>query len=55
MTLKNLSQGMAFDLVLTTPRGRARRTAELAGFPDAHIEEDLVDWANGHCEGITTA
>ena len=44
----------AFDLVLTSPRERARRTAELAGFPDAHVEEDLAEWAYGDYEGVTT-
>jgi broad specificity phosphatase PhoE len=44
-----------FDLVLTSPRQRARRTAELAGFRDAHVEDDLVEWAYGEYEGVTTA
>ncbi len=44
-----------FDLVLTSPRQRASRTAELAGFADAQIEDDLVEWAYGDYEGITTA
>ena len=43
-----------FDLVLTSPRLRARRTAELAGFPDAEIDDDLAEWAYGDYEGITT-
>ena len=47
--------GTAFDLVLTSPRDRARRTAALAGFPDAHVEDDLVEWAYGDYEGVTTA
>jgi broad specificity phosphatase PhoE len=47
--------GHGFDLVLTSPRVRARRTAELAGFPDAEVDEDLVEWAYGDYEGITTA
>jgi broad specificity phosphatase PhoE len=42
------------DLVLTSPRTRARRTAELAGFPDAHLEDDLVEWDYGDYEGLTT-
>ena len=54
-TLRDRLSGMSFDLVLTSPRQRARRTAELAGFPDAHVEEDLVEWAYGDYEGITTA
>ncbi len=47
----------AFGLVLTSPRQRARRTAELAGFTAAYepkIEPDLAEWAYGDYEGITT-
>jgi|SRR5680860_536284 len=44
-----------FDRVLTSPRQRARRTAGLAGFPDAEVVEDLVEWAYGDYEGVTTA
>jgi probable phosphoglycerate mutase len=43
-----------FDLVLTSPRRRARRTAELAGFADAEVDDDLVEWAYGDYEGVTT-
>jgi broad specificity phosphatase PhoE len=46
---------VAFDLVLTSPRERARRTAALAGFPDAEPDADLVEWDYGDYEGITTA
>ncbi len=44
----------AFDLVLTSPRQRARRTAELAGFGDAEVDEDLVEWGYGDYEGVST-
>ena len=43
-----------FALALTSPRVRARRTAELAGFADAVVDEDLVEWAYGDYEGATT-
>ena len=43
-----------FDLVLTSPLQRAHRTAELAGFADAEIEPDLVEWDYGSYEGLTT-
>jgi probable phosphoglycerate mutase len=46
--------GDGFDLVLTSPRLRARRTAELAGFAGARVEADLVEWDYGDYEGITT-
>ncbi|MCZ4497689.1 MAG: Phosphoglycerate mutase [Marmoricola sp.] len=47
--------GTTFDLVLTSPRARARRTAELAGFADARVSDDLVEWDYGDYEGVTTA
>lgn len=47
--------GIEFAQVLTSPRQRASRTAELAGFPDAELDEDLAEWAYGDYEGRTTA
>jgi broad specificity phosphatase PhoE len=45
-----------FAEVWCSPRLRARRTAELAGFADrAVIDEDLVEWFYGDDEGRTTA
>jgi broad specificity phosphatase PhoE len=43
-----------FDLVLSSPRKRALRTAELAGFDDVEVDEDLVEWDYGDYEGVTT-
>ena len=46
--------GKDFRLVLTSPRRRARHTAELAGFADAEVTDDLAEWAYGDYEGLTT-
>ncbi len=42
-----------YELVLTSPRQRARVTAGLAGFPDAEVCDDLVEWGFGDYEGLT--
>ena len=41
-----------FDLVMSSPRRRALRTAELAGFRP-EIDEDLAEWDYGDLEGLT--
>lgn len=46
--------GQSFARVLSSPRQRATRTAELAGYPDAVIDDRLVEWAYGDYEGLTS-
>jgi broad specificity phosphatase PhoE len=41
-------------LVLTSPRSRARDTAELAGLHADGIDERLSEWNYGDSEGLTT-
>jgi broad specificity phosphatase PhoE len=44
-----------FDLVLTSPRSRAKLTAELAGYGDvAQVDDDLAEVDYGEYEGRTT-
>ena len=43
--------GIAFASVLTSPRLRARRTAEFAGLGAGEIEPDLAEWNYGDYEG----
>ena len=44
---------LSFDRVYTSPLQRARRTAELAGFPTAIAAPDLIEMAFGDYEGRT--
>jgi broad specificity phosphatase PhoE len=43
-----------FAAVYTSPLTRARRTAELAGYPDAILDEDLAEWDYGPVDGRTS-
>jgi broad specificity phosphatase PhoE len=46
-----------FQLILSSPRRRARETAELAGFVGANepqIDDDLAEWFYGDYEGKTS-
>jgi len=47
--------GWNIDAVYTSPLIRARETAELVGFSDAIIDNDLMEWDYGVYEGIRTA
>jgi broad specificity phosphatase PhoE len=46
-------KGREFALVLSSPRARARETAELAGF-HPQLDEDLAEFAYGDYEGLTS-
>ena len=47
--------GHAFALVLSSPMGRAVRTAELAGLGDrVELRDDMLEWDYGSYEGVTT-
>ena len=44
-----------FAAVFTSPRRRARRSAELAGLAVTAVDDDLAEWDYGGYEGRTTA
>ena len=44
-----------FGAVISSPRKRALRTAELAGLTVTETTEDLAEWNYGEYEGVTTA
>lgn len=46
--------GRVFAAVLSSPRKRALRTAELAGLTLTEVTEDLAEWNYGEYEGVTT-
>ncbi|MFC8343549.1 histidine phosphatase family protein [Streptomyces sp. NPDC057280] len=52
--LAPLLSGRTFSLALTSPLGRAIRTAELAGVTGALPYGDLHEWDYGGYEGVTT-
>ncbi len=47
--------GRSFIAVMSSPRERALRTAELAGLGVTEIDDDLAEWDYGEYEGITTS
>lgn len=42
-------------MVISSPRRRARMTAELAGLEVDEVSDDLAEWDYGRYEGLTTA
>jgi broad specificity phosphatase PhoE len=46
--------GRGFAAVISSPRKRALRTAELAGLTVTDLDDDLAEWNYGEYEGITT-
>ncbi|MGW1744699.1 histidine phosphatase family protein [Streptomyces sp. NPDC002092] len=53
-SLAPLLSQRTYALALTSPLGRAIRTAELAGITGTVVEPDLHEWDYGAYEGITT-
>jgi len=54
--LGNRLRTLQFSAVLTSPRGRARRTCELVGLAEAaESDPDLAEWNYGDFEGLTSA
>jgi probable phosphoglycerate mutase len=47
--------GRSSQAVLSSPRRRALRTAELAGLAVTAVDDGLVEWDYGEYEGLTTA
>jgi broad specificity phosphatase PhoE len=47
--------GVRFRNILTSPLVRARRTAELAGYPEAEVVPEAHEWDYGDYEGLQSA
>jgi broad specificity phosphatase PhoE len=54
MALRPWLSSIQFDAVYSSPMLRARRTAELAGFPKPHITDLLKEVDYGDYEGLTS-
>ena len=52
---RRLRSAVTADVVLCSPRLRARRTAELAGLTPFEVTDDLREWDYGEFEGLTSA
>ena len=52
--LKPALAGRTFAAVISSPRIRATRTAEIAGLTVTDIDDDLAEWRYGDYEGITS-
>ncbi len=52
--LRDRLAGERFDRVVSSPLGRAVRTAELAGVAVDEVDADLHEWRYGDYEGIST-
>lgn len=55
LALRDVLGGVQPALVLSSPRIRALRTAELAGLRVDAIDDDLAEWDYGDFEGLTSA
>ncbi|MGV9343183.1 histidine phosphatase family protein [Streptomyces sp. NPDC003688] len=53
-SLAPLLAGRDFAVALTSPMGRARDTARLAGLTATETDPDLVEWDYGGYEGVKT-
>jgi probable phosphoglycerate mutase len=53
--VRRLLAGRPPAVVVSSPRQRARRTAELAGFEPDLVTEDAAEWDYGELEGLSSA